>query len=76
MASTPGAVMLQQKRDVLITSRFFYAARPAAILIANPRIAALNKKPITECASTVRRKLRVATATSEVWTATLMVNEK
>ncbi|MNJ80379.1 hypothetical protein D3C77_787410 [compost metagenome] len=50
--------------------------RPAAILIENPRMAVLNRKPINDCASTILRKSRVATPTSEVCTATPTVNEK
>lgn len=39
-------------------------------------MAALKTKQISECASTVLRSARVATPTSEVCTATLMVKEK
>ncbi|MBK5007242.1 hypothetical protein IAE38_003846 [Pseudomonas sp. S32] len=49
---------------------------PAAMLMVNPRMAVLNTNPTNECASTTRRRLRPATPTSEVCTATLMVKEK
>ena len=49
---------------------------PAAILIDSPRMAALKKKLMTDCAATTMRIGRVITATSEVCTATAMVNEK
>ncbi len=49
---------------------------PAAILIEKPRIAVLNRKPISDWARTILRSSRVATPTSEVCTATPMVKEK
>lgn len=49
---------------------------PAAILIEKPRIAVLNRNPISDCPSTTLRMLRVATPTSDVCTATPMVKEK
>ncbi|MNC75835.1 hypothetical protein D3C75_1274360 [compost metagenome] len=55
---------------------FDYPNNPAAILMENPNIAVLNKKPINDCASTILRISRVATPTSAVCTATPMVNEK
>ncbi|MNP78878.1 hypothetical protein D3C76_1765970 [compost metagenome] len=45
-------------------------------MIENPNIAVLNKNPINDCANTILRISRVATPTSEVCTATPMVNEK
>ena len=55
---------------------FVQPSRPAAMLMVKPRIAVLNTKPTSECASTTRRMPRPPTPTSEVCTATLMVNEK
>lgn len=46
------------------------------MLMVKPRIAVLNTKPTSEWASTTRRMARPPTPTSEVCTATLMVNEK
>ena len=46
------------------------------MLIENPRIAVLNTKPISDCASTILRICGVATLTSAVCTATPMVKEK
>ncbi|MNC77309.1 hypothetical protein D3C75_1292300 [compost metagenome] len=46
------------------------------MLIENPRMAVLNRNPISDWASTILRMPRVATPTSEVCTATPMVNEK
>src|SRR3954463_3921084 len=51
-------------------------ASPAAILIDSPRTARLKKKLNTDCTSTAARMDRVRTDTSEVWTATEMVNAK
>src|SRR5258706_10892948 len=50
--------------------------RLAATLIDIPRIATLNRKLSTDCASTSLRIALVITLTSEVCAATAIVNEK
>jgi hypothetical protein len=57
-------------------ARFQRPTSPATTLMEKPRIATLNAKLSTDWAVTTLRMLRVMTRTSEVCTATAMVNAK
>ncbi len=66
---TPFAGFAQFRRQPLLINA-------ALRLTDSPRIIRLKKKLSTDCASTSLRAWRVLTVTSEVCTATAMVNEK